>query len=446
MWKVVKSFTRMFGLVALFTLCGGQIGAADRSELPQRVSDEAVPAHIAFTNQKHLWMLDGQEKNSQPIQITKDGYAQIVGWSPDGKWLLFLKHNGDDPYSTPGFLWAVKADGSGAVQVDERLIIEQPQWSPVSGQFAYISNAAAREDQQEPVFVVSQIDDNGKVTLQSTTPANFVDFAWMPDGKQILVSTPAEKNRAMTLGRLDLSGKLVASYPLAAQPNVEEGIYEWAARNMQVSPDGGMVSYFVQYNSASLSADGVPIRLFDLSQPSKKPMQLGVGLSYAEWLAWSPDGKLLAFIDGTDRMATKNKHLKLADRNGKVVSASQQDKVDQLPVWTLPPVSLYFTRGQATEYAYDPQKVMVPGQRIWNWAGDGVKQQVTHGTDKTADTFPNPSPDGTKLLYVRLDRAEHGSLFLRKEGEDTEILRNVTGDIGYYANYLPPWIRVYWNS
>ncbi|MCI1113595.1 hypothetical protein MOQ26_21495, partial [Stenotrophomonas maltophilia] len=121
----------------------------------QRVSDEAVPAHIAFTNQKHLWMLDGQEKNSQPIQITKDGYAQIVGWSPDGKWLLFLKHNGDDQYTTPGFLWAVKADGSGAVQVDERPIIEQPQWSPVSGQFAYISNAATREDQQKPIFVVS---------------------------------------------------------------------------------------------------------------------------------------------------------------------------------------------------------------------------------------------------------------------------------------------------
>jgi hypothetical protein len=64
----------------------------------------------------------------------------------------------------------------------------------------------------------------------------------------------------------------------------------------------------------------------------------------------------------------------------------------------------------------------------------------------TADYFPYPSPDGKLLLFVRVDQALRGSLYLSAQGKETELLRFVTGDIGYYANYLPQWISVYWTS
>jgi len=35
---------------------------------------------------------------------------------------------------------------------------------------------------------------------------------------------------------------------------------------------------------------------------------------------------------------------------------------------------------------------------------------------------------------------------LKQGDKEVELIKGITGDIGYYANYLPPWIRVNWNS
>jgi len=431
---------------ALASAGGGSACAQELAEPPARVTQEAVPAKIAFTNQQQLWLLDGQTAGARPKQITSDGTAEIVGWSADGQWLLFLKDKDSDSYTAPGYLWVVRADGSGAVQVDERPVMEQPKWAPDASRFAYFANAGSAEE-PKPVFVVKEMSGSEAAEVNSAKEADFVDFSWMPDGKQLLVSIPAAKDQAMTLRVQDLAGKPIAAYPIADPPNVEEGIYAWAARAMAVSADGKHVAYYVQYNSASLSADGVPIQLFDLGQPAKKAVDLGTGLIHPQWLRWSPDGKQLAFIEGTDRMATSHKHLKLADPSGKAVSASAPESVDTMPAWTsAAPYSLFFARGTGTDYHFDPKKVMVPGQRIWQQPADATARPITRGTAFTADYFPSPSPDGSQLLFARLDHALHGSLYLSSRGKESEVLRHVTGDIGYYANYLPPWISVYWTE
>lgn len=434
-------------IAAALAASAGQVQAQEqqRTQQPLRVGKEAVPAKIAFTNQGHLWLLDGRDSGALPMQLTTDGVSEIVGWSADGKWLLYVKHSGEDTYATPGYLWAVRENGTGAFQVDDRPVMDQPKWSPVARQVAYFVNTGS-VDNPKQLFLVKELQDSQAKEVLSTAP-DFVDFSWMPDGKQLLVSTAAERNRAMTLSLRDLSGKQAASYPIAAPPNVDEGIYAWAPRAMAVSPDGAHVGYYVQYNSGSLSADGVPIQLFDLSHPKKKPTELGTGLINPDWLTWSPDGKKLAFIEGTDRMATSGKHLKLADPSGKVISISQPDMVDGAPAWTRSaPYSLFFTRGKGTEYHYDPKKVMVPGQRIWQQAGDAAAKPVTQGSESTADYFPHPSPAGDEVLFVRLDTPERGSLFLSAQGKESEVLRHVTGEIGFYANYTPQWISVYWEG
>ncbi|WP_411501848.1 hypothetical protein [Brevibacillus centrosporus] len=440
-WLAWMSIASLVGMLAAGA---GPAMAQEQSVLPVRVSQETVAAKLAFTNQDHLWLLDARERGSSPKQVTVDGAAQIVGWSADGEWLLFLKYKGSDTYSTPGYLWAVKADGTGAVQLDDRPVMDQPKWSPTGLQVAFFVNGGSAENPQS-MFLIKEWKNGAVSEVYSEKNVDFVDFSWMPDGKQLLVSTPATKDRGMTLQLRELTGKTTASYPIAPPPNMEEGIWPWAARALAISSDGVHVGYYLQYNSASLSADGVPIQLFDRSQPKKKPVDLGTGLIHTQWLRWSPDGKQLAFIDGTDRMATSHKHLKFADTNGKVVSDSPEGNVDTLPVWTLgAPYSVFFSRGEAAEYHYDPNKVMVPGQRIWQQAVGEKAQQVTKGTNATADYYPAPSPDGKQLLFVRLDNALHGSVFLSWQGKETELLRNVTGDIGYYGNYLPEWVSVYW--
>ncbi|MGG1661635.1 hypothetical protein [Brevibacillus sp. NRS-1366] len=447
MQKIWSRLACAAGVAAMLFAGSSQVLAAESTAVPERVNqDVAVSAQIAFTSNRHLFLLDGQNKNATPKQITTSGLSEIVDWSTDGKWLLYLHYKGNDNYSTPGYLWAVRADGSGLIQVDDRPIMEKPKWSPVANKFAYTVNIGSNE-QPDTRFVNKAILDNGELASQSTTKADFVDFTWMPDGEKLLVSTAAEKDRAMTLVLRNLGGKTLATYPVAKPPNIEEGVYPWAPKGLQVSPDGQLVAFFVRYNSGSLSADGVPIQLFSLTQPNRMPKELGTGLAYPEWLAWSRDYKQLAFIDGSDRIATTNKHLKIADREGKVASAGQQDQVDTLPVWTDKETdTLYFSRGKGTPYAYDPKKVMVPGQRIWKRDSNGEQKQVTQGTDQTADYYPTPSKNGKQLLFVRMEAAERGTLFLMKDGSETELVKGITGDIGYYANYLPQWIRVYWNS
>lgn len=422
--------------------------AAETQPLPERVNPVTVPAQIAFTSNQQLWMLNGPDKKSKPVQVTKEGISEIIGWSSDGHWLLFMKYPDGDSYYTKGYLWAVSKDGSTSLQIDERPIVEKPKWSPITNQFAYVAGAAnSTNTETETSFVTAQMNEDNTVSIISTVKADFVDFAWMPDAKQFLVSLPVEKDRPMTLSLRDLAGKTVASYAIADLPKAGEEIYGWAAKALQVSPDGKQVAYYVQYNSASLSADGVPVQLFDLRQPKQKPLDLGTGLAYAEWMSWAPDSSQLAWIDGSDRMATQNKQVKVVDRQGKLTFEGEKGQVESFPVWTKEsPHRLFFTRGLAKEYHYEPEKVMVPGQRIWMRGKDGKAAQVTKGSEHTADTFPSPSQDGEQLLFVRLDAAGHGSLYLDKGGEEVELIRHVTGNIGYYANYLPEWIEVYWDK
>ncbi|GIO06478.1 hypothetical protein J31TS6_25060 [Brevibacillus reuszeri] len=447
---MLKGWSRLICIAGTFAMLiagSGQVMAAEIGNLrTERVNKNvSVPANIAFTSHQNLYLLDGRNQNEAPKEITKNGFAEIVDWSADGKWLLYLQFKGNDNYSTPGYLWAVRSDGSGVIQVDERPVMQKPKWSPKANTFAYTINIGSNEVPTTQI-VLKTISDRGELTLQSKATANIVDFTWMPDGEKLLVSTPAEKNRAMTLELRSLAGKTLATYPMAKPPKVEEGIYPWAPEGMTVSPDATRVAFFVRYNSGSLSADGVPIQLFNLTQPNQLPTVLGTGLAYPDWLAWSPDSKYLAFIEGADRIATMNKHLNLADREGKVVPASHKEWVDTLPVWTRKEQeALYFSRGKGTEYHYDPKKVMMPGQRIWKQAETGEQKQVTQGTEQTADYYPTPSLDGTQLLFMRMNEAESGSLFLKQGDKEVELITGITGDGGYYANYLPPWIRVYWN-
>ncbi|REK61863.1 MAG: hypothetical protein DF221_15770 [Brevibacillus sp.] len=418
------------------------------ADAPQRVSQTAVPATIAFIHNKHLWILDASKADAVPVQVTTQGEAEIAGWSADGKWLLYLLYEKEArSSSSPAYLWAVKADGTGAFQVDVRPVLEHPKWSPVSRTFAYLVAASGADEDRKKLLVVAEMAGE-KAGVVSTQTMELADFAWMPDGKRLLVSVPVASDRPMTLRLIDLAGNQLAVYPLTEQSNVDEDIYPLEATGLKVAPDGKRVAYYVWMNAASLSNDGVPIQILDLTRSGSKPVDIGSGLAYPQWLAWSPDSSLLAFIDGEDRMATHNKRVMIADANGRVIPAGQPDKVDAQPTWTAAsPYTLYFTRGVETYFEDDPENPKVPGQRIWRRSADGSQQAVTQGTDKTADIFPTLSPDGNALLFVRLDAAEHGSLYLKTGSErEVELLRHVTGSVGFYGNHLPAWISVFWKE
>lgn len=451
MWKPI-SFLASVALAAAALLGGsGSSGAAEKIQQPMRVYQGAIPAQIAFTHQKQLWMVNASDPQAAPRQVTSSGDVQIAGWSADGAWLFYLHAPSTEEAGSNMHLWAVKADGTGAFQVDPRPVRNTPKWAPSGHRFAYLAEPAAAEEGaggRAAELVVAELAP-GKVTKLLEQKREVEDMAWMPDGDRLLISVPAAKGRPITLEVIDLAGNRQASDALGEPPKVEEGIYPYAARGLSPSPDGKRVSYFVIMSSASLTADGVPIQLFDLTQPRNKPIAIGEGLAYPEWIAWAKDSSRFAFINGTGRVATENKQLGIAQVDGRVVSAGIPGMADAFPRWSGGGAeTLYFTRGpENAEWLgnYRPGKPLMPGQRIWKYGPNGQMQAVTQGPEETADTYPAPSPDGSELLFVRLDGAEHGSVYLlAADGRETELIRHVTGTPGYYANYLPAWISVYW--
>ncbi len=427
-----------------------QSATSQTEPIPQRVAAAAIPANIAFTSNGDLWLMDGRNPGAKPKQVTKTGIIEIVGWSANGEWLLYLQHSEKIIYGSPAYLWAVKADGTGAFQVEKKPLRGKPKWSPNDTTIAYLT-----ENSKDPIrsnLFLCKLE-KGKVTsvTNPTGEISISDFAWLPEGRGLLVSTPAAKEQPIKLMKVDVSGHTGKSYLIGEKPNVDDGIYWYQADGLTLSPDGRYVAFFVRPNSASISADGVDIRIMDLLMPSRQAVIDG-GLGYPEWFAWSPDSHRLAYIAGGNREATTDKSLAIADTTlqFKVTDAGQKDFTDSQPIWSNPDGSkLYYTHGKSNIAwlgKYNPQTVLVPGQRIWERTLDGKQQQVTQGSAQTADYYPDISRDGKTLLFVRLDGAEHGSLYLKftGNGKEIELLRNLTGEAGYYGNYLPKWVSVYW--
>ncbi|HKM40212.1 MAG TPA: copper amine oxidase, partial [bacterium] len=168
--------------------------------------------------------------------------------------------------------------------------------------------------------------------------------------------------------------------------------------------------------------------------------------------AFSPTGQQLASIAGVGRDLVSNKRLEIVDLvTGQIADRGQDGQVDSQPVW-LPGAgaSVLFCRGPEAEQVSnlnDLPGVMVPQQRIYQLDEEGGVKALTSGPASTADYYPTPSPSGEELLFLRLERFDQGSLYLQplaKPDHAQEILRGLRGSPGYYGNYYPHWISVYW--
>jgi Tol biopolymer transport system component len=445
-----------------------ELNEADRSvhltsEQPtavvKRVYAPAFPLRVAWIADGRLCLLDGTVGGSQAVKVAlNDQVSHIVGWSPDGWWLMFLCYPTQDSFSDLNYLWVVGAAGTGAFQVDPRPVesVEStPAWSPQADTIAYSTIAPDSTYHPDNNLKIARIAD-GKVEVatllqEQGNAFGIFDFAWAPDGQSLAVSYPRSFDppyQRLHVDRVTLKGDRATLFSAgeAGKPDFDNVIYPWAAWGLRWSPDGCYLAYHLRPISGSTSTDSVELQVIDLQHP-EQPVDLGSGLHYVNWFAWSPDSSQLAYILGEGRFFNSNKHLSILNmKDGKATDCGQQGEVDIDPQWTgQPPYSLLFSRGPENPdwdtSGHNPG-VPVPGQRVWVQAGDQPARLVTSGPDNAADQIVGVSPDGKFLVYLRQTVLFDGSLYLQPlaGGEGTELLRGTMLGQGFCGYFYPNWV------
>lgn len=179
---------------------------------PTRVKNRSFPGRAAFVHNGYLWMLDGNKPDTQPLQITKEGWSEILGWSPDGQWLAYQVNL--DKYSDRGYLWVVSADATDAIQIDSRPVINKPIWSPRENIIVYSTRSPQADNSPgNNIKQAYRVDGVWKNTvILSDQKRTITGTAWYPDGQALVISLAQTLNDPMNIKRLTLDGKLSDIY------------------------------------------------------------------------------------------------------------------------------------------------------------------------------------------------------------------------------------------
>jgi dipeptidyl aminopeptidase/acylaminoacyl peptidase len=234
--------------------------------------------------------------------------------SPDGRWIAYVVTTNDrEPDEARSAVWMVSWDGS------ERLALTaaadgtgKPKWSPDGRYLAFVSTPTGADKAQ-----IMLLDRRGGDARPLTSVTGDIGaYAWSPDGKRLVFSLKLSdagsapkpividalhfkqdedgylaSGRGRHLYLFDVDGK--HSEPLTADPAFNEDLPTW-------SPDGRRIA-FVRTREQGPDQDGREDIAVVEPLPGAAPRTLV--RPYApntQRLAWSPDGALLAYLQGAE--------------------------------------------------------------------------------------------------------------------------------------------------
>ncbi|MEW6232901.1 MAG: hypothetical protein AB1566_11405 [Chloroflexota bacterium] len=386
---------------------------------------------LAYLQGGDIWVKGLPDGKAQ--RLTTDGCNREPRWSPSGQWLAFRK--GD--YQ----VWVMRADGSAARPLNEGAAVRAFAWAPMADRLAYVTGTGA--------LVALKADGSSQqklVTQGSGGPyTGVVSMAWSPDGEwlayeQVEVRKAGEEGQAPEryagLWRIRADGSGAIELLNAGTPAAYEPILAgW-------SLDGSRILFWLApHFSRSILADGTSLTTIPANggEPSEVVRSM---LAYSDFLAPSPEGKLLAITEGGGRETWSHKRIAVVDlSSGKLTYLTDDKTAAFSPAWS--------PDGQRIVYAAAPDIGFIGGgeaakagaaqRRIWLMKRDGSdKRQLTK--DATyRDERPLWSADGSYILFARLDTKGHASLWLiSAEGDNphqvVDELTPAPSWFGYYGH------------
>ncbi|WP_406653474.1 TolB family protein [Bacillus cereus] len=380
-------------------------------------SAENNSVKVAFIRHHNLWIkVDGKEK-----QLTKGENITGPKWSHDGEWLAYVKGEKQNILE----LYRLK-DGKKVTPFHSEA--SNYQWSPTENIIAFIFTGT-----------LNTFDVEKKNADFENVSAGVGDYAWYPDGKNFLVSSEAHLlPTGWTGAQLYEVQKDAHMNPhkmkhLYALPNEHDDFLALVASGFKWSPDQKWIS-FLAVPTASWSADSNTLCL--VRADGSRFEIVDQMLLNIEWFKWAPSKNILAYIEGSGRVALENKHLKI-----KELPALQQQTftpkgyVDWDFTWKNDNV-IIVSRAKEGGFETLPEKRPFPSLYEINSTSD-KQYQITKSSNKQGDYHPIFMKKSNQLIWIRSDRKKANMWIAHSDGKhEKKWIENVD---------IPEWYYEKWN-
>ena len=255
--------------------------------------------------------------------------------SPDGKWIAYTLATTDvKEDKRDSDLWMVSVDGKEDLRLTSSDQAEsRPKWSPDGKALAFLSSRPGKTKGNQ----VWLLDRRGGEARQITDISNkhrLADFTWAPDAKSLLLTLqeldepaveegkPPAKPKPIVIDRYnfkrDGSGYVSAKHPsrfflydLESKKLDALNKDEWEESNPAWSPDGKWIA-FVSHRVIDADRYNNSEIWIAAAQPGSTPRKLTSFQGPDQSPVWSPDGKFIAYIQGSESKLSAYSQSKLA--------------------------------------------------------------------------------------------------------------------------------------
>ncbi len=350
-----------------------------------------------------------QEKKLRPLKVDDYFSIQRVGnpqISPDGQWVAYTVGTTDlEKDKSETRLWMIPASGGEAIPMTAKgSSAGRPRWSPDG---KYLSFQSSRNGSQSQVWILNR--QGGEAQQLTEVRQGISGYEWSPDGKRLLLSIRDPKPEDL----IEDEDK---------RKREKEKPEPWVIDRLQFKRD----------NVGYLDRRRTHLYVFELE--SKELTQITSGDYDDRQPAWSPDGKLVAFVSNRTQEADGNSNSDIwivsadnTDQGKTLLQVTSNPGSDSDPAWSPDGQWIaYVTVTQPEILWYATNHLAVISSQ------GGNSRLLTESLDRNANA-PRFAQDGRSIYFQLEDSAEVHLARIGVSGDNLERVVSGPRSVGSYS-------------